>query len=285
MKTKKFLLATSGTTVDGRNISESDIQEMASSYDPKTYGARVNIEHIRGLRGDSEFKAYGDVLELSAEEVTVNFNGTDEKRIGLYGVFDVSDDAKALNDAGQKVYPSIEIFPNFGDKGFAYLAGCALTDSPACIGTDRMEFNRTMPGTLQQYAAQSGIAAAVLEFAEDKTDDQEKVGGLVEAMTGFFSKFGGGQTDANPAAPAPAPVAPPADAPAAFDMAAFTAVMTEFAEKTAAEIADVKTTITENLHAERVRIDALAAQMDATPAAGQGVRPAANGGNFTATDC
>jgi hypothetical protein len=51
MKTKAFLLATAGSTVDGRTITDADIDQMASSYDPKTYGARVNIEHIRGSAG------------------------------------------------------------------------------------------------------------------------------------------------------------------------------------------------------------------------------------------
>ena len=64
MKTKPFLLATAGSTVDGRTIDENDIDQMASSYDPKTYGARLNIEHIRGLGTEGPFRAYGDVLEL-----------------------------------------------------------------------------------------------------------------------------------------------------------------------------------------------------------------------------
>lgn len=149
MKTKQFLLATAGSTVDGRNIDEAMIEQMASSYDPKTYGARLNIEHIRGISPEMPFRAYGDVLELSVGEVEVNFNGKKEKRKGLYGVFDVTDDAKTINEQGQKVYPSIEIEPNFAGKGFAYLMGCALTDSPAAIATDRLQFNRAVPGTIQ----------------------------------------------------------------------------------------------------------------------------------------
>ena len=42
------LLATAGSTVDGRSIDARDLEQIAASYDPKTYGARVNIEHIRG---------------------------------------------------------------------------------------------------------------------------------------------------------------------------------------------------------------------------------------------
>ena len=134
MKTKPFLLATAGSTVDSRTIDENDIKQMASSYDPKTYGARLNIEHIRGLGTEGPFRAYGDVLELSTGEVDVNFNGETEKRLGLFGTFDVTDDAKQLNDAGQKVYPSVEIHPNFGGKGYCYLMGVALTVGRALHG-------------------------------------------------------------------------------------------------------------------------------------------------------
>ncbi|PTR05019.1 capsid scaffolding serine peptidase GPO, partial [Novosphingobium sp. GV055] len=38
MKTKPFLLATAGSTVDGRTIDDAMLQQIASSYDPKTYG-------------------------------------------------------------------------------------------------------------------------------------------------------------------------------------------------------------------------------------------------------
>ena len=73
--TKPFLLATAGSTVDGRTIEDKQLKELASSYDPKTYGARVNIEHIRGVSGSAPFIAYGDLLALTTGEVDVNFNG------------------------------------------------------------------------------------------------------------------------------------------------------------------------------------------------------------------
>src|SRR3546814_19149640 len=52
-----------------------------------------------------------------------HFGGKTEKRLGLFGVFDVHEEAKQLNDAGQKVYSSIEVEPNFAGKGKAYLMG------------------------------------------------------------------------------------------------------------------------------------------------------------------
>lgn len=200
MKTKPFLLATAGSTVDGRTIDEKMLKEMASSYDPKTYGARLNIEHIRGISGEKPFKAYGDVLELSTAEVTVNFNGKDEKRLGLYGTFDVTGDAKALNDASQKVYPSIEIEDNFAGKGFAYLMGCALTDSPASIATERLQFNRARPGVLNFSRDES----ALLEFAEDKgeQDGATFLTGLKGLFDDFAAKFAAPKPEEKPTPPA-----------------------------------------------------------------------------------
>ena len=173
MNTKPFLLATAGSTVDGRVIDEKMLEEMANSYDPKTYGARLNIEHFRGISGQAPFIAYGDVVELSIGETEVNFNGETEKRKALFGVLDVNDDAKALNDAGQKLYPSIEIEPNFGGKGFAYCMGVALTDSPASIATERMTFNRSLPGAINLAFGMDGQPsdAVALEFAEAAAGD------------------------------------------------------------------------------------------------------------------
>ena len=228
MKTKPFLLATAGSTIDGRAIDDAMIDQMASSYDPKTYGARLNIEHIRGISGDKPFRAYGDVLELSVGETEVNFNGTTEKRKALFGVFDVTDDAKALNDAHQKVYPSIEIQPNFADKGYAYCVGVALTDSPAAIGTERLQFNRSLPGALKLTADQSGIEAAELQFANGDPE-----GGAVAAeVRSGFAKIAELFSGKPKEEPKPEPKADPAG----FDAAAFAAGMQALGDGLAASI-------------------------------------------------
>jgi len=207
MKTKSFLLATSGPTVDGRNIDPKWLEEMAKSYDPKTYGARLNIEHIRGATGQAPFRAFGDVLELSTAEVEVDFNGKKEKRTGLYGVFDINEDAKALNDAGQKVYPSIEIEPNFAGKGFAYLMGCALTDSPASIATDRLQFNRRLPGT----DVYSRDTAAAVEFDDEKpTGADDNLASKFSTMLDVFANKFGLKSEEKPVVTTPPAETPPA---------------------------------------------------------------------------
>ena len=137
MKTKKFRVAKAGQTTDGRAIPLEHIKQMAASYSPAKYGARVNIEHIKSYSPDSSFKAYGDVVSLSIEE-----DGDDTY---LVAEVDPTDDLISLSKARQKVYFSIEYNPNFADEGAAYLVGLACTDSPASLGTSYMQFCQQHP--------------------------------------------------------------------------------------------------------------------------------------------
>jgi len=47
-KTNFFRVAVEGATVDGRVIERAWLEEMAASYAPATYTARINCEHIAG---------------------------------------------------------------------------------------------------------------------------------------------------------------------------------------------------------------------------------------------
>ena len=238
MKTKRFLLATSGATVDGRTIDADHLRQMADSYDPSVYAARLNIEHIRGVSGEGPFRAYGDVVSLETEDVTVNFNGQPEQRVALYGVFDVNEDAEALNAAGQKLYPSIEIHPDFAGKGFAYLMGCALTDSPASIATERLQFtsqlSAAVPGLLK-YSLEGKGDAAALEFDTGATPE---AAGLLSGLKGILDGFADRFAPRQPQAPAPKQ-APPADGvvdPQTFAADDLRALFTELATSISTEI-------------------------------------------------
>lgn len=278
MKTKPLLLATAGSTVDGRVIDEKMLEEMVSSYDPKTYGARVNIEHVRGISGEGPFRAYGDVLELSIGEVEVNFNGKTEKRKALYGVLDVTDDAKKLNEASQKVYPSIEIEPNFGGKGFAYMMGCALTDSPASIATERLQFNRSLPGTLTV----PGDKAEALEFADgDVTQGGNALlSGMAKLFDGFAAKFT--KAEEKPEAKKDDP-----PAAAAFDFAALRPLFDEFGTTIATAIDGLRTEFRAEADALAVKLNKVEQTQERTPNHDYRHRPIANGnnGNYAKTDC
>jgi hypothetical protein len=276
MKTKAFLLATAGSTVDGRTITDADIDQMASSYDPKTYGARVNIEHIRGMSGQAPFNAYGDVESVSVGTVDVNFNGKTEKRKALYGVLDVTDNAKALNDANQKVYPSIEILDNFGGKGFAYLGGLALTDSPAAIATERLKFNRQLPGSIKY----SSDTAALLEFEDDAATPEAK--GLMASMGAMFDKF------AAVLSPAPKvdPVDPPVDPakPATFDFSALRPMFDEMVQTFSTTLENVRKEFREETDRIALQVKKQGEEQEHTPAGNFSRRTPAGGGSATNYD-
>lgn len=132
MKTVLFTdflcVATSGATVDGRNIEAQDLKDMAESYNPDTYTALIWLEHYR------YFGNYGRVVELKAVE--------EKDTTKLYARLAPNAELLALNQQGQKIFTSIEITPNFAKTGKAYLSGLAITDSPASTGTTALMFNR-----------------------------------------------------------------------------------------------------------------------------------------------
>ena len=289
MKTKRFLLATSGATVDGREIDAAMLEQMASSYDPNTYAARLNIEHIRGISSDGAFRAYGDVLSLETEKVTVNFNGEDEERTGLYGTFDVTDDAKRLNKAGQKLYSSIEINPDFGKKGYAYLMGGALTDSPASNATARLEFNRSLPGTIT-LSADKAAQAAMLEFAGegDAAEGGDGfLGKLSGILDGFAAKFSAPAAPAAAAAAAGTEAGGEGDDAAALDFGQLRPLFEDLGKQFAASTAALQQEFRDAQDDLAVKVKAIETQLEGSTSQQHTQRPAAAGrnGKFAKTDC
>ncbi|HDD8894121.1 TPA: GPO family capsid scaffolding protein, partial [Escherichia coli] len=134
---KKFRVAVSGTTSDGREICGDMLKAAAASYDPSVYGARVNVEHILSPHPDSAFAAMGDVVALSAENIT---DGPLAGRTALYAEIEPTERMKKLLDDGKKIYASVELYPQSFITGGPYLQGLAMTDTPASLGTERLQF-------------------------------------------------------------------------------------------------------------------------------------------------
>ncbi len=109
---KFFRVATEGATTDGRQIERAWIQQMAKNFNPKKYGARVWLEHLRGIHPESSFKAYGDVLAAEAREV-------EDGKLALFAQIEPLPELVAMNKAKQKIYTSIEVHPKFADNPVA----------------------------------------------------------------------------------------------------------------------------------------------------------------------
>lgn len=156
---KKFRVVTEGTTVDGRIVQRNHIQEMAETYNPSVYGARINLEHLVSAVPNSIFRCYGDVQSVSAEEIT---DGPLAGKLALCATVKAEDSLVSLLSSSQKIYPSVEFYSKFADSGKAYLVGLGFTDTPASLGTEIMRFNR-LP---QEHMFATGEAVAV-EFTDD----------------------------------------------------------------------------------------------------------------------
>lgn len=186
---KFFRIGVEGDTCDGRIISASDIQEMADTFDPRVYGCRINLEHIKSVFPDSPFKRYGDVVELKAEKIEDDsaLNG----KLALFAKISPSDDLVAMNKALQKVYTSMEIAPNFSNSGKCYLVGLAVTDDPASLGTEYLEFCRNAKhNPLNRFKAnpENLISAATLAELEFEDQPETVFTALTDKVKAIFSR-------------------------------------------------------------------------------------------------
>jgi hypothetical protein len=278
-QSKFFRIAVEGATTDGRTIQRAWIEQMAANYNPQRYGARVNLEHIRGILPDSPFKAYGDIVALEAREETGEFAG----RLGLYARISPTPELVALTKARQKIYTSCEIDPSFADTKAAYLIGLAITDSPASLGTEVLSFAAQNPAA-SPFAARklspanlfTAAAETVIELEPGETPSSPLFSKIAEMLGLTREKF---RSD---------------DAGFAEVTQAITAVAGHSAQQTEAIGAQQKRlaalenaalTLTADVQRDRQAVADLRAQLAATGDA-QPVRPMATGSSgAVTTDC
>ncbi|HCL8273354.1 TPA: GPO family capsid scaffolding protein [Citrobacter freundii] len=186
---KWFRIGVEGDTCDGRVISATDIQEMADGFDPRVYGCRINLEHIRSVIPDSQFCRYGDVTEVKAEVIDDDsaLNG----KLALFGKIAPLDNLLAMLAKGQKVYTSMEIRPNFANTGKCHLIGLAVTDDPASLGTEYLQFcSRAQQNPLAGKKDQPGDLFSVATLAELEFEDlpDTLLTRLSDTVKGIFSR-------------------------------------------------------------------------------------------------
>lgn len=128
------VIATEGCTVDGRKITKSWINDMASLYAKDEYTALIWPEHWRSSWGPFEGKNWGVVEELKAEVL--------DDKLRLFAKLTPNQYLLDANQEGQKLFTSIEPNPDYKGEGRCYLMGLAVTDSPASTGTTQLKFSR-----------------------------------------------------------------------------------------------------------------------------------------------
>ncbi|CAB1229262.1 GPO family capsid scaffolding protein [Klebsiella pneumoniae] len=192
---KKFRVAVSGNTVDGREIQPQHLRDAAANYSQEVYGARVNIEHYLSPYPGSDFGAMGDVAALSTEDIT---EGPLAGRTALYAEIEPSDRMVQMTNKGEKVYSSIELHPQFALNGKAYIVGLAMTDTPASLGTERLKFATQQRASVMAFNNQQAeppmfseaIEAEVIELTAQHSDEGAK---WYSRVMGIISK--GQKTD------------------------------------------------------------------------------------------
>ena len=146
---KRFRVAREGQTVDGRAISRQHILEMANTYDPVEYTARINCEHSNSWMLDSpSYPSLGDVIAIDAQLDTYKINGQEVQLMGLYATLSALPVLVEANKQGKKIFTSIEFYPKFADTNQAYLVGLAITDTPASRGVEPLKFTTTNKNSL-----------------------------------------------------------------------------------------------------------------------------------------
>lgn len=299
-----YRVAVEGSTAsDGRVIERVWLEQMAASYNPATYAARVNMEHIRSPTADGPFKMYGDVLAVKTEEIEIEIGGKTEKRLALFAQIDPTDDLVKFNKARQKKYTSIEVEPNFASTGEAYLMGIAVTDSPASLGTEALNFTAT---SKEPFAAtlksdldarkhhKTCVFSAALETelnfdAADAGDAGGDTGKTLDAIVASIGRVFGIGKDATAAAPVivqasttPAPV----QATTASDNAEISQAFTQFAADLKAMFADSAQASNTRFAKIETELGSLTTALENTPNGQYSRRPSHAGGTGAElTDC
>ncbi|MER3383206.1 GPO family capsid scaffolding protein [Pectobacterium aroidearum] len=273
---KWFRVGVEGDTCDGRVIDANDIQNMADAFDPRVYGCRINLEHLKGLLPDSPFRRYGDVVELKTE--TIDDDSALKGKLALFAKITPTDELIALNKASQKVYTSMEIQPNFANTGKAYLVGLAVTDDPASLGTEMLEFSakaKHSPLATRKSSPENLFSVATevtLEF-EDLPDVEPTLLTRVKAL--FGRKQSSDDARFNDVHEAVAEVAGQVQTNADSVEQRFT----QFEQRQQQDVA----ALTQKLSASEQQLSDLKATLDGTESLSQKRRPSATGGDGEAT--
>ncbi|KAF1719815.1 GPO family capsid scaffolding protein [Pseudoxanthomonas wuyuanensis] len=286
-RSKFFRVAVEGDSTDGRVIERSWLSDIAATYNPSTYGARIWMEHIRSMLPDSPFRAYGDVLAVKTEEVTVN----GEKKLALFAQIEPTDDlVKMVNVSKQKVYTSIEIGPKFAGTEKPYLVGLGVTDSPASLGTERLAFAAKHPeanlfGERKQHADNlfSAASEVALEF-EEVTSEPSALDRLFSALGAIAERLNGS------AKPESKPDPKPTDAADFSSLATALTGIADHLKTQGDQFAQLQRDASEQrnqLQALQANYSALHTQLSGTPSGTQPTRPPVTGqqGNAALTDC
>ena len=156
LKTDWVRIGLSGATIDGRKIKPEWLEEIAKNYNTDVYTAVINYEH------SNYYGSFGDVVELKTEK--------ENDKTALYAILHPNKHLVNLNAEGEKLFCSMEINLKFADTKKPYLEGLAVTDRPASLGTQKLEFTEERPTFL--YSNETDLVLTVIDSKEDTPEEK-----------------------------------------------------------------------------------------------------------------
>ena len=170
-QSKPICILKAGPTIDGRNIEQKIIDDIAETYNPKLYNARINEDHWQyGPK-------LGDVLSVEKR--------TDE----LWAVLKPNSRLLSNIERDQLLHTSCEFYPDFASSGRAYLSGLAMTDEPASLGTTQVHLSANSDKCKGQESLSSGATVSLEMLSGKEHSDQE----IKTLLSKIFSLFSGNQ--------------------------------------------------------------------------------------------
>nr|WP_095068334.1 GPO family capsid scaffolding protein [Pseudomonas sp. Irchel 3A18] len=177
-------VATSGPTIDGREIKAQELRDCAETYSTLKYTAVIWAEHDR-CHG-----AHGTVHAVRLIENDPSFS---KGQVGLEVQMKPNYRLLRLNKEGEKLFSSVEITPNFANSGRAYMTGLAVTNEPASIGTQELHFSNRARATTYRTAPipmRTGITSKLLRQSLAKVRKElDKHMSAIEKRQAQPSKF------------------------------------------------------------------------------------------------
>ncbi len=220
-KSKFFRVFVEGFTAsDGRKIEAAWIDDIVATFNAETYTPRINCEHIRGYSPEPPFNSYGSVTAVRAQHDELVIDGQTKRLRALYAQIDPNEQLLAIRKKGQKMFTSLEISPDFAGTGKVGMVGLAVTDNPASLGTEALNFSAFKPmfDARKQHPDNLFSEAIEANFELEAAD----AGGIADAIRNGFASVATMFTKQDNKEPVTPPVAAN-DNP--FDVAAFTAAI------------------------------------------------------------
>lgn len=276
-KSKFFRVFVEGFTAsDGRKIEAKWIDEIVATFNPATFTPRINCEHIKGFSPEPPFNAYGSVTAVRAQTDEIEIDGVKERRRALYAQIEPNEQLLKINKAGQKLFTSVEISPDFAGTGKVGLIGLAVTDNPASLGTEALSFSGLKPmfDARKQHPDNlfSAAIAADIQLETAPSDSAGIADAIKAGFAGVAAMFSRSEDQQKPKdEPKPAN-------DNGFDMAAFTSAIGD-------QVAAAIKPVTDNLAALQGNFDGLKAKLETTEQPGFSRSPASGGDAQHLTDC